>query len=92
MSKKLICSRCKSNSFEIKYEATYVYSYVIDSDAPGLNNRNEFLPYMYDSREQKSSKQYIECRSCKTKYPCHFTEWKDDMGVDSLQRIIDQRE
>ncbi|NLP30644.1 MAG: hypothetical protein GX363_05880 [Clostridiales bacterium] len=91
MSKRLICSRCNSNSFEIKYEATYVYSYLLDSDAPGLKNREEFLSYMYDNREQKSSKQYIECRSCKTRYPCYYTEWKDDISVEGLQRIIDQQ-
>ena len=49
-TKLLVCPVCKSNNFLIKYEATYVYSYFIDYDAPGHKNTEAFLPYMFDNR------------------------------------------
>jgi hypothetical protein len=72
----------------IRYEATYVYSYFIDSDAPGLKNDREFLPFMFDNREQKDSKQYIECNSCMTKFPCFFNEWDNGIGFADLQKAV----
>ncbi|HWT27175.1 MAG TPA: hypothetical protein VN131_04485 [Mobilitalea sp.] len=64
-----ICPICKSHDLTLRYEASYVYSYVIDSDAPGLKNTDEFLSYLYDKREQKDNREYIECNVCGTQYP-----------------------
>jgi hypothetical protein len=74
MTEHLICPACKSGKLIAKYEAKYVYSYRIDADAPGLNNGEEFLPFLYDRREQEEARQFIECESCGTQYPCFFTE------------------
>lgn len=89
-SKNLKCPYCQSNRFTVKYEASYVYSYIIDSDAPGLKNTNEFLSYMYDNREQNKSIHYLECMSCKTRFPCYFNEWKN-VNIEDLQHIIDRQ-
>ena len=70
----LICPVCKNNNFLIKYEATYVYSYIIDSDAPGLRNTDEFLSFMFDNREQKDTKQYLECNNCGSIFNCYFNQ------------------
>lgn len=90
-SKILVCPYCHNNYFHIKYEASYVYSYVIDSDAPGLKNTNEFLSFKYDNREKKESIQYIECQSCRTRFPCNFNEWDVSMGAEEIQRIINSQ-
>jgi hypothetical protein len=87
-TKLLICPICKSNSFSLKYEATYVYSYIIDSDAPGLNNTEEFLPFMYDNREQKETKQFLECNTCGSIYKCYFNQWDKKIGIKDLQAAI----
>jgi hypothetical protein len=73
----------------MKYEATYVYSYFIDSDAPGLSNTEEFLPYMFDNREQKETKQYLECNTCGSVYKCYFNIWDKKIDIKDLQAAID---
>lgn len=66
---KYICPICSSKKLTLRYEASYVYSYVIDSDAPGLKNSEEFLSFLYDKREQKDTRTYVECNQCGTQYP-----------------------
>ncbi|MCX7922977.1 MAG: hypothetical protein N3B21_13340 [Clostridia bacterium] len=82
----IICPVCNSNKLIAKYEATYIYSYIIDSDAPGLKNTEEFLPYLFDTREQKEAKQYVECGTCGAQYPCYFTEGNKGIDFSLLQR------
>lgn len=69
---KHICQICNSNDLVLRHEASYVYSYLIDSDAPGLENNTEFKSYQYDKREQKESREYVECMKCGTMYPYSF--------------------
>lgn len=66
------CPICSSSELTLRYEASYIYSYVIDSDAPGLKNSEEFLSFLYDRREQKDTRTYVECNQCKTQYPYTF--------------------
>jgi DNA-directed RNA polymerase subunit RPC12/RpoP len=66
------CLVCSSRELTLRYEASYVYSYMIDSDAPGLKNSEEFLSYLYDKREQKDTRTYVECNQCGTQYPYTF--------------------
>lgn len=63
------CPVCKSKDLFLKHEASYVYSYVLDSDAPGIKNADVFSPFLYDRRDQTSSLEYIECECCKTRFP-----------------------
>ncbi|KUO65348.1 MAG: hypothetical protein APF84_16650 [Gracilibacter sp. BRH_c7a] len=84
----LVCPVCNSSSFLLKYEATYVYSYVIDSDAPGLNNTERFFTFLYDDREQTATKQFLECTSCGATYLCCFNQWDHNIGVKDLQDAI----
>ena len=64
------CPVCNSSDLSLRHEASYVYSYKIDSDQPGTKNTDVFLSYEYDKRENTSSREYIECNQCGTKYPC----------------------
>lgn len=84
----LVCPICRSCHFAIKYEAAFVYSYIIDSNAPGLNNNDEFLPFLFDRREQKQTQQYIECTICGSKYPCYFNHWDNNISIQTLQNAI----
>ncbi|EMS72012.1 hypothetical protein [Ruminiclostridium cellobioparum] len=86
----LECPNCKGHNFLIKYEATYVYSYNIDSDAPGFKNTGEFLPFMFDKREQKDAHQYLECKTCGNQYPCYLNEWDNKTGILKLQKAVGQ--
>ncbi len=63
------CPICNGSDLTLKHEASYVYSYKIDSDNPGLRNSEEFLSYQYDKRENTSNREYIECNQCGTQFP-----------------------
>lgn len=86
---RVVCPVCRADHFMLKYLATYEYSYRIDANAPGINNTKELLPYMYDTREQTDAKQYIECKSCKTKYPCYYDKWTEGITSQMIQEAID---
>lgn len=66
---KYRCPICHHKDLTLRYEASYVYSYELDGDAPGLKNTEEFLSFLYDKREQTSSRTFIECNQCGTQYP-----------------------
>lgn len=87
---RLICPVCNNSNLFIKYEATYVYSYAINGNAPGTKNTIEFLPYLYDNREQTETKQYIECNFCKAKFPCVFDQWDNGIDIDAIQESINK--
>lgn len=88
-SHRVVCPVCSNDNLILKYLATYEYSYQIDANAPGSNNTLELLPYMYDTREQKDAKQYIECQSCKASYPCYFDKWTEGITAQMIQEAID---
>lgn len=66
------CPVCNGDDMTLRHEAGYVYSYALDEDEPGHNNEEEFLSYLYDRREQKESRTYIQCNKCGTQYPYTF--------------------
>ncbi len=79
----LECPVCKSRKLSMKYEAKYVYTYVIDNDAPGLKNDTEFLPFLYDKREQTEASQYIQCSLCGATFPCYYSQVKEGLDFKS---------
>jgi len=89
-SKDLICPNCQSNRLVVKYEASHVYSYVVDSNAPGRKNNEEFLSFLYDKRELTQSDQYVECQSCGAKFPCSFNVWNNSTSRNELQEAINK--
>jgi DNA-directed RNA polymerase subunit RPC12/RpoP len=86
----LVCPVCRNSRFVVKYEASHVYSYVVDSDAPGCRNTDEFLSFLYDRRELINSNQYVECQACGTKFPCSFTVWNKDTSREALQEALNK--
>jgi len=89
-SNDLVCPNCHNNRFVVKYEASHVYSYVVDSDAPGRKNNEEFLSFLYDDRELTQSDQYLECQSCGQKFPCSFNVWNNSTSRKELQEAINK--
>lgn len=73
----------------MKYEAKYVYTYMLDKDKPGLKNENEFLPFLYDSREQTEANQYIECGYCGAKFPCYYTQAENGLDFSAGPKTYD---
>jgi ssDNA-binding Zn-finger/Zn-ribbon topoisomerase 1 len=82
-NKRYVCPICGSKEMTLRHEASYVYSYIIDSNAPGLYNSDKFQSYLYDKREQKDSRNYIECNRCGTQYPYEFLNGILDQGKEN---------
>lgn len=84
----LVCPLCKHHHLVVKYEASHVYSYLVDSDAPGSRNKDEFLSFLYDRRDLTHSEQYVECQACGAKFPCDFNIWNKETSLRELQDIM----
>ena len=84
----LLCPLCHQGELSLKYEAKYIYSYIIDSDCPGLKNHEEFYPFLYDNRKQTESNQYIECDYCGIRRPCIFSVDQNRIHTEDLQNVI----
>lgn len=87
---KLVCPVCNSNKLMAKYESKFVYAYEIDSDALGAKNTREFLPFVYDRREQIEAKEYIECDNCRTQYPCLFSQGKGKIDCEIFNKDVNE--
>lgn len=83
------CPKCSKDPLVVKYEAKYVYSYIMDKDAPGLNNSSELLPFMFDKREQTEARQYVECSVCKAQFPFILNENYKVNFMDLAEAIRD---
>lgn len=88
ISDHLTCPACQDNHLVVKHVATYIYSYWIDSDAPGHKNKEEFLPFLFDNREKVDGRQYIECSSCGAQYPCSFDVENKGIDFTIVQKAI----
>lgn len=69
---KYRCPVCHGCDLTLRHEASYVYSYKIDEDKPGMRNSEEFLSFQYDKRENTSNREYVECNQCGTQFPYHI--------------------
>lgn len=86
--REIACPRCSSKNFSAKYESTYVYSYKIEPPNSAEPKEENGLSFLFDNREQKGSKQYIECLECKAQYPCEFTMDSKNIDFTILSKAI----
>lgn len=86
INRAIKCPKCNNNNFLAKYEATYVYSYKLDTD--NFKDEKETLPFMFDNREQSHTKQYIECQHCKEKFPCSFNQGSNEVNFTIVKKAI----
>lgn len=85
----LICPKCNSKDFKMKRQATYVYTYEINTPESNINSSKEdSLPFLFDNREQTESLEYLECDSCGTHYPCPFFTDKQKIDLTILRKAI----
>jgi len=87
ISESLVCPKCNSKNFEVKHEATYLYTYKIDT--VNVNDEElENLPFLFDNREQTCFKEFIECNQCGTKYPCSFNKENQTVDLTIMKKAI----
>lgn len=89
LTESLVCPKCNGTHFRIKREATYLYTYKLDT--PSDEHRNaadESLPFLFDNREKIDGKEYLECESCKAQYPCDLDELHSKVHFTILQKAI----
>ena len=89
IDKSLVCQKCNGVYFKIRREATYLYTYTIDTPSTENSNENtEALPFLFDNREQVNSREYLECEQCGAKYPCALDELGGKIHFTILQKAI----
>jgi hypothetical protein len=89
INKSLKCPKCEGVSFEVKREATYVYTYKVNT--PGVENlsdNKDGLPFLFDNREKTDSYEYLVCLDCGAKYPCSLEENGEKVNLTILQKAI----
>lgn len=86
MDEMITCPQCGARRLVLRYEVSYVYSYVLDDNAPGRANEAYFHPYAYDERTQKAAEQYVECTACQAKFPCYLQ--KADVSLQHLKENL----
>ncbi len=79
-----LCPNCLQGQLMLKYEATYVYSYLLDSSTPGTRNKNEFLSFQYDKREKVEEAQFIKCEKCGYQVPCVFSPENNQIDIKQI--------
>ena len=92
IEESLICQKCSGVYFQVKREATYLYTYNLETPyTEKWSKDDEGLAFLFDNREQINSKDYLECEQCKEKYSCdldsktskiHFTISKKAIQSD----------
>lgn len=89
INKSLECPQCGGNYFSVKREATYLYSYKLESPSNEERNDNEeALPFLFDNREKIGGKEYLECDKCRTQYPCELDQLAGKIHFTILQKAI----
>lgn len=89
INESIVCPKCNSKNFEIKHEATYLYTYKINMVNANIDNEDsENLPFLFDNREQTDFKEFIECKSCGTKYPCSIDKDNQTINLTIMKKAI----
>ena len=83
----LVCKKCNGNHFIMKREATYLYSYKLDTPiTQNWSENQENLPFLFDNREKVGDKDYLQCEQCGEIYPCDL-----DNGGTNIRLTIEQK-
>lgn len=89
IEESLICPKCNGHYFQVKREATYLYTYKLNTpDTEQWSENDEALPFLFDNREKISDKDYLECEECKEKYPCDLDSRESKINFTILQKAI----
>ncbi len=85
----IVCPKCKGNSFELKREATYIYTYKLEAPvAENTNEKDEALPFLFDNREKSGDREYLQCGSCGSQFPCESDIANAKIHMTIVQKAI----
>lgn len=89
INESLICPKCNSTHFNVKREATYLYTYKLNTPATeAWSNEEEALPFLFDYREQLDNIEYLECEDCHSKFSCDLDSGNSKIHLTILQKAI----
>jgi len=89
INETIICPKCNSKNFEIKHQATYLYTYKIDTTSWNTDDvESQNLPFLFDNREQTCFKEYIECNNCGVRYPCSIDTNNQTIDLTIMRKAI----
>lgn len=89
LSEPLSCPRCNGTHFKMKRQATYVYTYNINTPiTEEYTEEGSAIPFLFDNREQTDSKEFLECDNCGKIFPCSFLTDKERISLTILQKAI----
>lgn len=88
LNEELVCPKCRSKSFAIKREVTYVYTYKLTNNAEEVTRKTENLPFLFDNREKCDSVEYIVCEQCGGEYVIHFDGNRPRIDLTILRKAV----
>lgn len=84
----LVCPKCSGTHFKVMREATYLYTYKLDTPETDSSTEEEALPFLFDCREQLDNKEYLECEDCHSKFKCDLGKGNPKIHLTILQKAI----
>lgn len=89
INKYLVCPECKGVHFEMKREATFLYTYKLDTPLTDKwSEKDDRLPFLFDYRKIMNSKEYLECKTCGTKYSHNLENGNPKIHLTILQKAV----
>lgn len=89
IDESLVCPKCNSSHFEMKREATYVYTYEVNPpDMVSDIKETKEVPYLFDNREQINEKEYLICKECNSTFPCTVDRENNKISLTILQKAV----
>lgn len=89
LDKSIECPKCHGSYFQLKREATYLYTYELNSpESQKWVNDTEVLPYLFDNREQVDEKKYLTCMTCGSSYPCSLDKENGEISFTILRKAL----
>ena len=89
IKESLICSKCNGTHFTVKREATYLYSYNLDTpESSHWSKDTEALPFLFDNRELVQSHEYLQCEQCGARFPCSLDDRNSTIDLTILRKAV----
>jgi uncharacterized protein YbaR (Trm112 family) len=89
IKESLVCPKCRGTHFTIKREATYLYTYKLETPSTeNWSEQDDALPFLFDYREQLDNKERLECEECGAQFPCNLDKDHPKIHFTILQKAI----